>query len=242
MAASQYFTELDLTESFNQFRISDELSNYLTFVTSFGKVSMKVFPYGVEFAADKVQEILTNEFFEFLEIWMLIYVDNMLIHTQTRKAHLEALRVVFQRCASINIHIRKDKCSFLQQSIKTMGFVVEHNVIKPDPTKIDMLQKARPPDSIEELQSFLGLVQFYRNILPHLAHLAYPLYAATSENYDFQWTDKLQQAFMLVKSMITNHILQTNLEGEEDICAYVDASKCAVCIVLCQRERIIFCA
>ena len=71
-----------------------------------------------------------------------------------------------------------------------MGFVVEHNVIKPDPVKIDMLTKARAPASVQELQSFLGLVQFYRNMLPHLAHVAYPLYSATSENYDFQHMDQ----------------------------------------------------
>ena len=117
---------------------------------------------------------MTHEFFEFLETWLLIYVDNMLVHTLTRRAHLEALRTLFERCKCIHIHIRKEKCSFLQQSIKTMGFVVEHNVIKPDPVKIDMLTKARAPASVQELQSFLGLVQFYRNMLPHLAHVAYP--------------------------------------------------------------------
>jgi hypothetical protein len=242
MSSSEYFTELDLTESFNQFKISSEMSNYLTFMTSFGKVSMKVLPYGVEFATDKVQEILTTEFFEFLETWMLIYVDNILIHTVTRAAHLKAIKTVFQKCKDINLHIRKEKCSFLKQSIKTMGYVVEHNVIKPDPSKIDMLQKARPPATVQELQSFLGLVQFYRNMLPHLAYVAYPLYAATSENFEFQWTSKLHQAFLKVKSMISNEILQTNLVGEEDISVLVDASKHAVCVVLLQKENIVFCA
>ena len=155
MSKSHYYSELDLTESFEQFRISEELSNYLTFMTSFGKVSMQVLTCGVEFATDKVQETMTHEFFEFLETWLLIYVDNMLVHTLTRRAHLEALRTLFERCKRINIHIRKEKCSFLQQSIKTMGFVVEHNVIKPDPVKIDMLTKARAPASVQELQPLL---------------------------------------------------------------------------------------
>ena len=145
---------MDLTESFEQFGISEELSNYLTFMTSFGKVSMQVLTYGVEFATDEVQETMTHEFFEFLETWLLIYVDNMLVHTLTRRAHLEALRTLFERCKRINIHIRKEKCSFLQQSIKTMGFVVEHNVIKPDPVKVDMITKARTPTTVHQLQSF----------------------------------------------------------------------------------------
>jgi hypothetical protein len=214
----------------------------VTFATSFGKVSMRVLPYGVEFATDKVQEILTKEFHEFLELWMLIYVDNMLIHTDTRSQHLGALRKVFEKCAQINLHIRKEKCSFMTTSIKTMGFLVEHNVIKPDPAKIDMLKKARPPQSVQELQSFLGLTQFYRNMLPHLAHVAYPLYAATSENFDFQWTQKLQKAFDHIQLMVSDKIMQSTLQGEDNISVFVDASKNAVCVILMQREQLIFCA
>jgi hypothetical protein len=92
---------------------------------------------------------------------------------------------------------------------------------------------------MEELQSFLGLTQFYRNMPPHLAHVAYPLYAATSESYAFQWTEKMQRAFEQIKAMITQDILQTNLEGEEDISVLVDASTNAVCMVLQQRQRIV---
>ena len=111
MSKCHYYSELDFTVSFEQFRISEELSNDLTFMTSFGKVSMQVLTYGVEFATDKVQETMTHEFFEFLETWLLIYiyVDNMLVHTLTRRAHLEALRTLFERCKRINIHIRKEK-------------------------------------------------------------------------------------------------------------------------------------
>ena len=72
------------------------------------------------------------------------------------------------------------------QPIKILGFVVDHNVVKPDPVKIDMLTKARAPSLVQELHSFWGLVQFYRNMLPPLAPVAYPLFAANSKNYDFQ--------------------------------------------------------
>ena len=74
MAKSFYYSEIDLSESFEQFKISDELSNLLTFMTSFGKVSMLVMPYGVIFASDKFLETMSYEFFEFLETWLLIYI------------------------------------------------------------------------------------------------------------------------------------------------------------------------
>ena len=117
MSKSHYYSKLDLTESFEQFRISEELSNYLTFMTSFGKVSMLVLTYEAESATDKVQETMTHKFFEFLETWLLLYVDNMLVITLTRRAHLEALRNCLRDANELTF---TQKCSFLWQSIKTM--------------------------------------------------------------------------------------------------------------------------
>ena len=117
-----------------------------------------------------------------------------------------------------------------------MGFVVEHNVLKPDPQKVDMISKARAPENVQELQSFLGLTQFYKNMLPHLAHVAHPLYAATSENFDFQWTEKLEVAFQTIKWMLIKEIMQTNLEGEEDIEAFVMPVKMLFVLSCCNGK------
>ena len=238
----RYFSELDLSESFEQFRISNELSELLTFSTSFGKVSMLVLPYGVQFASDKLQETLSREFFEFLELWLMIYIDNLLIYTDTWEEHLQSLKVLLGRCRQMNIKLRIEKCAFLKKKIRTMGYVVEHLSIHPDPSKVDMLIKAKEPESVVELQSFLGLLQFYKGMLPHLAHAAHSLYAATTENLPFQWTAKLNRAFLTVKTMLVKEIMQSELVGEENIKVMVDASKYAVCVVLCQSDRIIFCA
>ena len=106
-----------------------------------------------------------------------------------------------------------------------MGFEVSEGIIKPDPHKIDMLRKTPTPTTRADLKAYLGLLQFYRNMLPHLAHAAHQLYAATSENYVFQWTSTLQQAFEATKDMLQRDILNTNLEGMEGVKVYIDASK-----------------
>ena len=80
-------------------------------------------------------------------------------------------------------------------TIRTMGFEVREGEIRPDSYKIDMLRKTMPPKTKAELKAYLGLLQFYRGMLPHLGHTAHQLYAATSENFSFQWTSTLQKAF-----------------------------------------------
>ena len=81
LSQKKYFTEIDLSDSFQQFSISDELSNLLTVTCSFGKVSCTRLTYGVQFATDIFQETMSLELLEFLEKWLMIYVDNFLLST-----------------------------------------------------------------------------------------------------------------------------------------------------------------
>ena len=83
-----------------------------------------------------------------------------------------------------------------------MGFEVREGEIRPDSYKIDMLRKPMPPKTKAELKAYLGLLQFYRGMLPHLAHTAHQLYAATSNKFSFQWMSTLQKAFKATKDML----------------------------------------
>ena len=163
------------------------------------------------------------------------------IHIDLKPEHLIALEQLFLRMRKLNIKCRREKCIFMVNSIRTMGFVVQHEMIKPDPQKLDMLKKMPEPNNKQQLKAYLGLLQFYRDMLPHLAHTAYQLYAATSENYTFQWTKELSKYFNLTKSMLEKEILNTNLQGNENIKMYVDASKSAVCAVVTQNGKIVAC-
>ena len=194
LADSKFFSELDLSEAYNQLRISDELSQYMTFTCSFGKVSMEVVPFGVVFASDIFQSRICDEFLEFLDLFLVIYMDNLIVHTTTMEEHLDALRKVLSVCRKANLHLRKSKCLFMVDKLRTLGFIVSHNKIEPDPTKIEMLKKAPVPKTQKELKSFLGLLQFYRHMLPHLAHSVHRLYALTSSKVDFKWDSAADQA------------------------------------------------
>ena len=95
--------------SFQQFSISDELSDLLTITCSFGKVSCIRLTYGVQFATDIFQETMSLELLEFLEKWLMIYVDNFLLSTVTRSEHLVALKQLFKRLRRLNIKNVKKK-------------------------------------------------------------------------------------------------------------------------------------
>ena len=175
----------------------------------------------------------------YLDKILLIYIDNFIIHTKTEAEHLEALDKILLKCREANLHLRLEKCVFMVKEIRTLGYVISNGIIRPDPVKIQMLQNAPVPKSVRELRGFLGLLQFYRDMLPHLAHTAHKLYAATSDKINFEWTDELDKAYHAAKSMIEKDIMATTFKGYENVIVYTDASKYAICAVITQNGRII---
>jgi len=239
--SQRFFSELDLSTAFEQLKVSEELSQLFTFSCSFGKVPLEVLPYGAIFASDVFQSRITDEFLEFLDTFLVIYIDNLIVHTNTMEEHLDALRKVLSVCRKANLHLRRSKCLFMVDKMKTLGFVVSHKKIEPDPAKIEMLKKAPVPKDRTELRRFLGLLQFYRHMLPHLSHSVHRLYALTSTKVAFKWDAAADRAYNVAKDMLEKDIMSNSLKGDKGIILYTDASKFAICAVLVQNGKLIYC-
>ena len=117
----------------------------------------------------------------------------------------------------------------MTNELRTLGFLVSHHKIRPDPAKIDMLRKALVPTDKTELKRFLGLLQFYRNMLPQLGHSVHRLYKLTSKKVKFEWTKEINDDYLAIKDMVEKDIMQNSLEGDDDVKTYHDASRFAVC-------------
>ena len=136
--ASVIFSELDVAEGFNQLRIAKLLQEIFTFSSSREKVSLKVLPFGVFWASSIFQASV-----DLLLRCLQIYIDNLGIHSMSGREHFIHLREeTLQICKDANLHIRREKCTFMVTKINTLGFVISQNTLEPD-NKIDMLLKAR---------------------------------------------------------------------------------------------------
>ncbi|CAN0088195.1 unnamed protein product, partial [Heterosigma akashiwo] len=221
-------------------RVSPELSDLLTFTTSFGKVSYLVLPYGIKFATDAFQFGVENHFYEFLHKAMSIYVDNMLVYANTRRQHAKDLKDIFQRCGDGNLKLRLEKCVFGVEELRTLGFIVRKGSITVDPIKLQILKNAPIPTTPKELKSFLGLANYFRAYLPYLAHAAAPLYNLTHRSDDdFHWTDVEDRAYEKVKKLLERELMLHAFDETKDIHVYVDASKVAIAGVILQEGKLI---
>ena len=232
---------MDLDSGYHQFKISKNLSDIFTFTCSKGKVSMGVLPFGVYWAGSIFQASICSLFLELLTICLKIYIDNLLAHSHSRKDHLEHLRQIFEICSQSKLHLRKEKCIFMVTELKTLGFIISHGIIKPDPNKIDMLMKAVAPKDRSSLRGFLALLQQFRHMLVHLSHACHKLYELTSTKIPFNWTDDHQKAFDAVKDMLSKDILNNDFDPEKETELFWDANKFAVCGILIQQGKVFAC-
>ena len=209
------FSDLDLAEGFNQLRVSKPLQDIFTFTSSMGKVSQKVLPFGVFWATSIFQSSMCDLFVELLCRCLQIYVDNLGVHSLSKRDHLLHLRETLTICRNANLHIRRDKCVFMVSRITTLGFVVSNNLLEPDQNKIDMLLKAPVPQDRTSLCAFLSLLQYFRKMLVHLSHVCHSLYKLTFPNVPFQWTENHTLAFCVAKDIIAKRILNTRFDPDK---------------------------
>ncbi len=137
---------------------------------------------------------------------ILIYIDDVLIHTDTHEKHLEALEQVLMRLHQHHLKINLDKCLFGDQQVSYLGFTLTPEGIKPGEAKLKTIRKATPPDDTKGIRSFMGLCNFFRPHIQDFAIIAAPLFKLTRQDSEYQsgpLTDAALTAFKTLQKHLS---------------------------------------
>ncbi len=140
MTNSKYFSLLDLKSGFNQVTMHPNSMEKTAFQTPDGHFEWTVLPFGLKNAPAEFCRMMHNILGNKPNV--IVYLDDICIHTDTIEKHLEVLNIVFNKLRKINLMINSKKVSFLMTSIKLLGHVVSHNKVALDVDKIVQIQKA----------------------------------------------------------------------------------------------------
>jgi len=233
LGQARYFSTLDLQSGFWQIPINPADIEKTAFSTARGHYEFPVMPFGLTNAPATFQrfmDIVLRELKEFC----LVYIDDIIIFSRTYDEHMQHLQRVFDKLIGANVVVKPSKCHFLRSSVRFLGHIVSENSIRPDPEKVSAVHAFPVPRSVRELQSFMGLVGYYRRFVPSLATIATPLYHLFKKRVPWRWTGLEQRAFGQLKHALTTEPILALPDFERPFILHTDANATGLGAVLTQ--------
>jgi hypothetical protein len=173
----------------------------------------------------------------------LVYLDDIVIFSDTLEEHLSRLEAVLQRLVATGLKLKPSKCRFLQTRVSFLGHVVSGEGIATDPAKIEQVSRWPPPTNVKEIRGFLGLCGYYRRFISHYAEIASPLTSLLKKGVRFTWTSECQGAFEALRAALTTPPVLAMPADEGLMVLDTDASDRSIGAVLSQvqggEERVI---
>ena len=132
-------------------------------------------PFGLSNAPRTLMRLMDEVLKPFLGIFVIVYLDDILIFNRSKEEHIEHLNLVLKRLHEENIFINLNKCIFMQRELFYLGFLISEGNIKMDPEKVEAILSWPSPRTMTEVRSFHWLAFFYRRFIRHFSQLCAPI-------------------------------------------------------------------
>nr|XP_009771260.1 PREDICTED: uncharacterized protein LOC104221824 [Nicotiana sylvestris] len=166
---------IDLRYGYYQLRIKDEDISKIVFSSRYGHYEFLMMPYGLTNAPAALMDLMNMAFKPFLDRFVIVFIDDILIYSRSQGEHENHLRTVLQTLGEHWLYAKFSKCEFWLDSVAFLGHVVSKDGIMVDPKKTEAVQKWPRPTSPTEIHSFLGLAGYYRRFVQDFSRIAAPL-------------------------------------------------------------------
>ncbi|KAL0553555.1 hypothetical protein IC582_007453 [Cucumis melo] len=219
------FYKIDLRSGCHQLKVRESNITKIAFRTRYGHYEFRVMSFGLTNAPAVLMDLMKRIFHQYLDQFVIMFIDDILVYLVDRESHEEHLRIVLQTLRDKQLYAKFSKFSAKEVSV--------------DLQKVEAVVNWERPISATEVRSFLGLAGYYRRFIKDFSRLALCLTALTRKNAKFEWSDKCEQSFQeLKKRLVTAPILALPITGK-DYVIYCDASKLGLGCVLMQDGNVI---
>jgi len=160
-------------------------------------------PLGLTNAPATFCTLMNDIFREWLDDFVVVYIDNILVYSNSMEEHVEHLRKVFQRLRENKLYAKFEKCEFGVSEVDFLGHRITQEGLKIDDRKVKAILDWELPKSVPALRSFLGLASYYCKFIKNFAKIATPLtnlLKKSSETYE--WEDACNEAFETLKGIL----------------------------------------
>jgi hypothetical protein len=239
MRGARVFSKIDLRSGYYQMKIRPSGIPKTVFSTRYGLYKFTVMSFGLTNAPTYFMNMMNKVFMEYLDRFVVVFIDDILIYSKSDSDHEEHLRLVLQKLRDNQLYVKYSKCEFWIDEVPFLGHIISNGGISVDPAKVKEIVAWSIFSTVIEVQSFLGLAGYYRRFIEGFSKVAKPMTSLLEKGREFKWDSKCQDSFNQLKFTLMSPpvLVMPDLQKGFDI--YCDACGQGLGCVLMQEGHVI---
>ncbi|GJR90172.1 putative reverse transcriptase domain-containing protein [Tanacetum coccineum] len=239
LQGSSVYSKIDLRSGYHQLRVREEDIPKTAFRTRYGHYEFQVMPFGLTNAPAVFMDLMNRVCKPYLDKFVIVFIDDILIYSKNKEEHEEHLKLILELLKKEELYAKFSKCEFWIPKVQFLGHVIDSKGIHVDPAKIESIKDWASPKSPTEIRQFLGLAGYYRRFIEGFSKIAKSMTKLTQKNVKFDWGEKEEAAFQLIKQKLCSAPILALPKGSKNFIVYCDASHKGLGAVLMQNEKVI---
>jgi hypothetical protein len=155
-----------------------------------------VMSFGLTNAPAYFMYLMNSVFMPELDKFVVVFIDNILVYSKNEDKHTEHLHIVLQQLRDHRLYAKLSKCEFWLREIKFLGHTISQNGISVDPEKVQEVMDWKPPTTVRQIRSFLGLAGYYRRFIPDFSRIAKLMTELLKKGVKYNWSQKCDMPFI----------------------------------------------
>ncbi|RWS01320.1 hypothetical protein B4U79_13335, partial [Dinothrombium tinctorium] len=196
-------SKLDCQDAFFLIPIKEEDRCKTAIITHLGLFEYNYMPFGLKNASAAFQRVMDSTLDDIKGI-AFGFIDDIFVTSEKEEDHLHDLEKALRRLQETGVVLKPNKVKIFQKQVEVLGHLIDINGISPQPIKVQKVLNFQPPTSKQQLQSFLGTVNYLSKFMPNCAKLLTPLRGLLKKKSSFKWQESHQKAFDNIKKATGN--------------------------------------
>ena len=235
---ARVFSTCDALAGYWQIRVREDCIAKTAVRTPLGSFEFLVMGFGHEGAPAHFQRFMTHMMAPFLHKFVVVFIDDICIYSNSLEEHAEHLRLVMEQLRKFSVQLKRSKCHFFQSQVEFLGHRVGAGVVTPVMDKLEAIRQWPQPYTKAQLRGFLGLAGYYSEFIQGFSEIAEPLTTLSRDEMDVEadWDERCGRAFERLKLALTAAPVLSMADPSKPYQLFVDASLVAAGAVLMQED------
>jgi hypothetical protein len=233
------FSKIDLRSGYHQMKIQAFDIPKITFITRYDIYEYMVMSFGLTNAHAYFMYLMNKVFMEYLDKFMIVFINNILIFSKNDEEHDEHLHLVLQKLRENQLYTKLNKCKFWLKEVSFLGHIISEGGISVDPNKVKDILSWKTPQNVLDIRSFLGMAGYYRRFIERFSKISKPMTELLAKGKTFEWMSRREASFQELKKRLTTAPVLTMPNMEKSFSIYCDASGQGLGCVLMQDGHVV---